>query len=420
MERFLKLFAIVLLAFGIFILSGCTEGTKPIAFKETENFKTLNHVTYPNLKAETNPVSDDVVAALKTFAVQTVPNIFEERGKNHVYSPLSLYMALAMLLEGVSDEEARQELEGLLGMEREESRAAMKTVYENNFYKNKNGTLRLANSIWFKKNYPIEEEYLRILAEDYYAESYQTLFDSEGHQNIIDWINHYTENFLELTRDKFAVDANTVILLLNTIYFHNKWKTAFEKYRTQAGDFHSEKGAVSVQYMRHSVDGKYKRYVGYGVAEDYFENNASVTYILPDEGVDVYNLLTPEVLISALDPADKSTQKIDFSVPKFKYFSEFQLNEALNKLGVEEVFNSGSNSLELMSRGRGLFVSEVKQNAGIEFSEEGVKAAAVTGVIIKESAVESVNFRLDRPFIYIIKDAFGIPLFMGLVQNPAE
>jgi serine protease inhibitor len=49
-----------------------------------------------------------------------------------------------------------------------------------------------------------------------------------------------------------------------------------------------------------------------------------------------------------------------------------------------------------------------------------VKAAAVTGVIIKESAVESVNFRLDRPFIYIIKDAFGIPLFMGLVQNPAE
>ena len=67
MERFLKLFAIVLLAFGIFILSGCTEGTKPIAFKETENFKTLNHVTYPNLKAETNPVSDDVVAALKTL-----------------------------------------------------------------------------------------------------------------------------------------------------------------------------------------------------------------------------------------------------------------------------------------------------------------------------------------------------------------
>ena len=33
-----------------------------------------------------------------------------------------------------------------------------------------------------------------------------------------------------------------------------------------------------------------------------------------------------------------------------------------------------------MSRGKGLFVSEVKQNAGIEFSEEGVKAAAVTGV----------------------------------------
>ena len=235
----------------------------------------------------------------------------------------------------VSDEEARQELEGLLGMEREESRAAMKTVYENNFYKNKNGTLRLANSIWFKKNYPIEEEYLRILAEDYYAESYQTLFDSEGHQNIIDWINHYTENFLELTRDKFAVDANTVILLLNTICFITNGKRLLKtEHRQEISIRKKVPSACSTCGIRSTAN--IKRYVGYGVAEDYFENNASVTYILPDEGVDVYNLLTPEVLISALDPAGQINPENRFSVPNSKYFSEFQLNEALNKLGVEE------------------------------------------------------------------------------------
>ena len=78
------------------------EGTKPIAFKGNGKFQTLNHVTYPNLKAETNPVSDDVVAALKASAVQTVPNIFEERGGRTMYTLLWAYsMALAMLLEGI-------------------------------------------------------------------------------------------------------------------------------------------------------------------------------------------------------------------------------------------------------------------------------------------------------------------------------
>ena len=71
----------------------------------------------------------------------------------------------------------------------------MKAVYENNFYTwEQNGTFRLANSIWFKR-YPIEEEYLRILW--IIAESCRRSLDSEGHQNIIDWINHYTR-FLEL------------------------------------------------------------------------------------------------------------------------------------------------------------------------------------------------------------------------------
>jgi serpin B len=74
-----------------------------------------------------------------------------------------------------------------------------------------------------------------------------------------------------------------------------------------------------------------------------------------------------------------------------------------------------------MSKDGGLFVSEVKQKAGIQLSEAGVKAAAVSGIAVTTSALEEeLQIILNRPFLYIIKDAFGIPLFIGILQTPVE
>lgn len=418
MKRFLKVITMFLLMLGIFFMAGCSDQKKPINFKQTDTFKTLIEVDYPDSEAKIEEAASDIVSAIQKFSAKTIKELFSEKEKNYIYSPLSLYFALSMLLEGVSTDDAKLELENLLGLERETNRVSLKTVYENNFYKNNKGILRLANSIWFKNNFPIEQEYLQVLADNFYAESYQTDFDDEGHQNIVDWINYYTENFLELTKDKFPVQRNTIILLLNTIYFENKWKIPFDEYLTKENDFYTSSGKVKAEFMTRSAGSKYKAYDKYQVAEDYFENDASITYILPNEGLNVFDLLSKEVLANALNPENKEITRVCFTVPKFKYFSNFALNDSLQKLGVNEVFSQTSNCLELMSKGGGLFVSHVKQNAGIEFSEAGVKAAAVTSISTVTSAFEELPFVLNRPFIYIIKDAYGIPLFIGLLQNP--
>ena len=74
-------------------------------------------------------------------------------------------------------------------------------------------------------------------------------------------------------------------LLLNTIYFHNKWKTALKGQNW--AEFPFGKRCRQRAVRRHSIAAKSDATLVRGVAEDYFENNASVTYILPDEGVDV-------------------------------------------------------------------------------------------------------------------------------------
>ncbi|MDD3999369.1 MAG: serpin family protein [Bacilli bacterium] len=415
--KFRKIFLILLLFFGSLVLVGCKNSSKPIKFEDSDNFKTLNSVTYPNLNYKADTLSTEAITALESFSYQTISELFVNE-ENYIYSPLSLYMALSMLLEGVSTPMAKTELESLLGLSKESIRDTLKTVYQNNYYKNKNGIMKLANSIWFRNNYPVEEDYLNALSAYYYAESYQTDFGSLGHQNIVDWINYYTEDFLNLTKEKFPIPSTTVILLLNTIYFDNKWQVAFDQKYTHSAEFYSSASTVQVDFMKHTVSSKYKESEKYIVAQDYFENNNSITYILPKDSINVLDLLTLDTLMEADSFPNEQKTDVSFIVPKFKYFSDFDLNQPLNNLGINEVFSSLSNSLELMAKDCGLYVSKVKQNAGIEFSEAGVKAAAVTSIIIKESASEAITLNLNRPFIYIIKDSSGIPLFVGILQNP--
>ena len=54
--------------------------------------------------------------------------------------------------------------------------------------------------------------------------------------------------------------------------------------------------------------------------------------------------------------------------------------------------------------------------------EEGCKAASLT-VMMYEGAVapeDHAEFILDRPFIFEIMSDTGLPLFVGIVNNPIQ
>lgn len=53
--------------------------------------------------------------------------------------------------------------------------------------------------------------------------------------------------------------------------------------------------------------------------------------------------------------------------------------------------------------------------------EQGTRAAAIT-MAAAEGAAEPVNVvNLNRPFVYaIVEDASQLPVFLGVVMNPAE
>lgn len=412
MKKFFQFSLLILL--GIVMMSCKKRETvelKAIRFKDNDNFSTLSQVNYPSLNYDINTVDSNLIDEINNFSKKLIRKMFHNQD-NHLFAPLSLYMALAMLAEGTTSTTSA-ELENLLGQKKEKLTQQLKIIYENNYYSNQKGRLYLANSLWLKKGLKINSEYIRILKDNFYAQSYEIDFTkSKEKDKIIKWINHYTEDLLKLDKNNYQIEDHLAILLLNTIYFDNKWLIAYDNEKTIKDSFNLDKDNVKmVEYMNHQISTLYKKTSEYVVVVDYFENNNTITYIMPTIS---FNKLFSKDFTSFTN--DLEMAEVNLFVPKFDYTKEYNLNDTLKSLGVRNIFEKNS----LNKIGEDLYVNYVKQNVGIRLNESGVKAAAVTSIGIMKSSlvVEPIIIKLNHPFLYMIKDANNVLLFIGILNNP--
>ena len=120
-------------------------------------------------------------------------------------------------------------------------------------------------------------------------------------------------------------------------------------------------------------------------------------------------------------------------IPMFKYESTLDLMEDLKKLGVTDVFDSSKADLSrMLKNAEGEYISSASHKATIEFSNDGIKAAAATAMGGKGATsggfdyffkipVEEIDLTIDKPFMYIIRDKdSGEVWFMGTVYEGQE
>ena len=68
-----------------------------------------------------------------------------------------------------------------------------------------------------------------------------------------------------------------------------------------------------------------------------------------------------------------------------------------------------------------IFVSQVQHDIRVTIDEEGVTAAAYTAMSACAAAMppeDEVDFVLDRPFLFVLTNEDGLPLFAGIVEQP--
>ncbi|MBQ2953328.1 MAG: hypothetical protein IJE07_07190 [Clostridia bacterium] len=349
-------------------------------------------------------------------------------GENRVYSPMSLYMALAMLAETTGGE-TREEILSLLGQEDIASLRQQASDLWNANYRNDGVMTRtLATSLWLNEDIPFRQETVDNLAGGYYASVYRGKMGSpELNAALQRWLNDNTLGLLTEQVQSITLPPDTAVAIASTVALSARWSDTFYEGNTSSAVFHTPDGDVTCDFMLSvSEDNVYwgERFMA---AHRSFDQGGAMWFILPDEGVSVDDLLADaEALAFMLDASairNNRYVELHLSVPKFDVSSQLELSQSLQALGVTEVFDAdAADFTPLSDSGLPISLSQVRHDARVAIDEEGCEAAAYTVMMLAGSAMpqhrEVVELVLDRPFLFVITGAGGLPLFVGVVNEP--
>lgn len=368
-------------------------------------------------------VHKEVVIGTNDFGFQMLRKI-KETDQNSLISPLSISLALAMTVNGADGDtkEAMLDAMQLIGISLDEVNQSYQAITNMMKYTDPKVQLSIANSLWGREDKSFNDEFVA-KAMDFY-EAKLTLLDFQAptaSKTINNWVKEKTEGKIEgIVEDE--IDRDTVLFLINAIYFHSDWKNQFDKNRTIEKDFFPSNGKQQkVKMMVNDGDYQYfENEIVEGIRLPYGEGRMVMDVFLPREGM---NQFLEELTINEWENMLTSFEMKNgyFELPRFTFEYEESIKNVLKALGMEIAFDEQkANFGKIAPIPPNLYISDVLHKTFIEVNEEGTEAAAVTSVEIKEESAPMFDFHMEvnRPFLFIIQDLeTGIILFIGVTEE---
>jgi serine protease inhibitor len=391
-------------------------------------FLSCSKTTDDNLPVDPVPINltseqISLVKSENTFAFDIFKKVLENRSEseNSIISPLSISCALSMTLNGANGATRDSMLKALRvnSLTPEIINTSYRDLSVSLLNADKRVLISIANSVWSEKNFEVKIPFKNILTDYYDAEAKSfDITDPVAYQEINNWIEAKTNGLIKNMLS--GLENNTVMLLVNAIYFKGKWKSQFDKANTSGGTFYKTDGTnIEVPMMKKVSD--YKIYSGEGfvLAEfPYGQGNFVMDVLLPDAQNGI-NSLIPILNEDSFNGYinQLAEREINLAFPRFKYGFKQQLNDILTDMGMGIAFteNADFSNISDMS----LLINRVLHQAFIETNEEGTEAAAATIVDVGTTAMPASVILIDHPFLYIIREtSTNSVLFMGKVADP--
>ncbi|MCR4908410.1 MAG: hypothetical protein K5985_06215 [Lachnospiraceae bacterium] len=353
---------------------------------------------------------------------------------NLFYSPFSIEAALGMAALGAG-EDTRAELTRALGIDDYDAFCREMSAFTA-YPSSEKAKLTTANSLWIADSLPMSPEFEKSVKPDaekiYNAEVFSVDFAGnleKTKEKISGWVKEKTGGLIPDYEP--VASQETVMDLINAVYFYGEWQKKFVEEETYSETFHGKHGDRDVDFM-HLSDEYYKLVTRDGITalSIPYENPDLVMDILIPENKegekDITALFTTldeegkDAFFEALDDANEQELK-ELAVPKYTMDITFNnLKGALEKLGMKEVFVSSGSKFPGFAEN--LYLSDIAHRAKVEVDEKGSRAAAVTeetmGVTAVMPETEAIRFRADVPFIFTIRNrADNVILFTGRVNE---
>lgn len=375
-------------------------------------------------------LTQDQVALIESgnaFAFDIFSQVMKSAGENEnvMISPLSISYALSMTVNGANGDTRDAMLEALRlkGISVDAINSSYKNLTKALLSVDKRVLMSIANSVWIENDFTAKKSFTDILT-DYYNADAETfdINDASAPDKINAWIEDNTNGLIKKMIEK--LNDNTVMLLINAIYFKGKWKSQFDESKTIQMPFYKSAGnQINVPMMKQKTDFSVYEGNGFVLAEfPYGQGNFVMDVILPDEQGGLSNTIasvSDDSFTAWLSQMNE--RETDVSFPRFKYGFKKTLKDVLTDMGMGIAFTDGADLSNITDQ-YDLLINEVTHQTFIETNEEGTEAAAATvvdiGIVSMPPA--ALVFKMDHPFIYIIRETTTNSIIsMGRVVDPS-
>jgi serpin B len=372
-------------------------------------------------------IPENIAAGTNNFAFDFFHKLQETKGAgdNLFVSPLSLHVALGMLLNGAENETAQEILKTLKmeGVSIADLNKAYKTLIEELPNADSKVNLGLANSIWYRSGFRVENDFQTVMKNSFQADVTGLSFDNAAKDRINQWASDKTNGKIKKVLDEISPDH--VMFLLNALYFKGDWKSTFDVKDTRDEAFKLENGSQKQVKMMHvKSDFKVAHGSDYSAVQlPYANGQFSMTLLIPTGNNTVGSVLSKLTAQewSELQSTRLTTTGVEVGLPRFTFEYSSKLNTILNKLGINSAFLDNA-QFGKISKSTATKVDFVKQDTYLGVDEKGTEAAAVTSIGMELTSVgPGVTPKLicDRPFALIISEqTSNTILFMGRMMNP--
>uniref|UniRef100_A0A8C3JNQ4 Serpin B10 n=1 Tax=Calidris pygmaea TaxID=425635 RepID=A0A8C3JNQ4_9CHAR len=362
------------------------------------------------------------------------------KGQNIFFSPWSIATALAMVHLGAKGDTATQMAQSLCVRGRD-SQCLMSENIHSGFKEllsaiNKPRSsylLKTANRLYEEKTYPFLPKFLQLITSYYNAKPQAVNFKTAAEQArtlINSWVENKTERKIQDLLPAGSVNSDTVLVLVNAIYFKGNWEKKFLEKNTSERPFRlSKTKPVQMMFLRdmflifHETTMKFKI-----IELPYVANELSMFILLPDDindnttGLERVKLTYSSKswkLAEWTESANMIKAEVDLYLPKLKLEENYDLKSTLSSMGIRNAFDPVQADFTGMSAKKDLVISKVIHKAFVEVNEEGTEAAAATGVLVLRSKAPAMTFKADHPFLFFIKhNKSQTILFFGRLCSP--
>lgn len=380
--------------------------------------------------------------------------------KNVFFSPLSIFICLHFLLPGLGGS-SRQELLKLLAsqttvqklssLKDEELPSRVSTMIQSILASESNAaslspglrSISIANGLFVDEVFPLLPKFLHICDKYFKSQPELLKFHSDPDNSrvfINNWVEKQTDSMIKELLPDGSITKQTVTVLVNTIFFCQKWENQFDPERTLKNqDFKTFDDKISSSNVEYMMKPSPKE-MFYSCPEyksltlPYIGKHFKITFIKPMtnkksnlDSIESQLFSQPDKkkigILENIQGKETLTDLSLMKIPKLNMEHGTNLNDIMKKLGVTSIFDHKIADFTNMTpiTGQVFEISDIIHKAKIEMDEKGTKAAAATAIVMKMrcmamNPVVKPDFILDSPFVFVISHQQTV-IFYGKITN---